>query len=546
MSDDPDDLGPLLRSRLVLARPDRLVAPRSWAGHIPFAFWLVEALRPRLVVELGTHSGNSYCAFLQAIAAAGVDARAFAVDTWRGDEQAGHYDETVHAELAAYHDPRYGSFSTLLRMRFDEALPRFADRSIDLLHIDGLHTDEAVRHDFETWLPKLSDRGVVLLHDTAERRPDFGVWRLFGELSSRYPAFAFAHSHGLGVLYVGSAPMPADVGWLFGVMARGGGAAATVGQFFARLGEDFVDRPAFATTPGVAEPTSAELGTEAEIRGLRSEIARLAFANERALLKADALAGEVAGLSAVLGRCERQVADLHASSSWRLTAGLRGVATAVRRVVRGREGWLAADLAVDPGARFDAGDYLARHPELRDAGIDPWHHFVTTGAAEGHRPNALFDPAWYLAAYPDARRSGRNPLVHYILEGAAAGHDPGPGFSASGYLAHYPELAATGIEPLDHYLQFGRAEGRIPVRHGGAVAPAAEPPLDPFAAWLGGEPAQPCRCPRPAVGAGRAGRAGTADIAGHAGLRHRPVALRGDGRVRPGPGPYRLGTLPRR
>src|SRR4029079_12873164 len=92
-------------------------------------------------------------------------AQCYGVDHWRGDEHSDYYDDSVYAEIRAYHDPAYGTFSTLIRSTFADARPAFADNSVDLLHIDGFHTFEAVAKDLSDWLPKMSARGVVLLHD---------------------------------------------------------------------------------------------------------------------------------------------------------------------------------------------------------------------------------------------------------------------------------------------------------------------------------------------------------------------------------------------
>jgi hypothetical protein len=184
--------------------PKLLTGLSAWIGHAPFAFALMEMMRPSTFVELGTHAGDSYCIFCQAVDALKLQTTCTAVDTWIGDEHTGRYGEEIYQRLRQYHDPLYGRFSRLLRSAFEAAAEQFADGSVDLLHLDGLHSYEAVRRDLETWLPKMSASGVILLHDTAERQRDFGVWKLWEEVCARYPNFAFVHAHGLGVLGVGS------------------------------------------------------------------------------------------------------------------------------------------------------------------------------------------------------------------------------------------------------------------------------------------------------------------------------------------------------
>ena len=195
--------------------PKSLEIPNAWVGHLPFAAWLIQEFSPKIFVELGTHSGNSYFTFCQSVAESGGSTKCYAVDTWQGDEHAGQYKDDVFNKVNTHNQEHYAEFSQLLRMTFDNATTLFADGSVELLHIDGLHTYEAVLHDFESWLPKLAPGAVVMFHDTNVRERNFGVWKLWTELQARYPNnMEFVHSHGLGVLQLNDMPEDKKLQWL--------------------------------------------------------------------------------------------------------------------------------------------------------------------------------------------------------------------------------------------------------------------------------------------------------------------------------------------
>ena len=127
----------LLNYPLAFQMPRSMSGESAWIEHIPFALTIIPLAQPRVLVELGTHHGDSYMAFCQAVEAGGGRTRCHAVDTWRGDVHTGPYDEKVFQSLKAVHDPAYAHFSNLMRTDFDSAAQEFADGVIDLLHIVG-------------------------------------------------------------------------------------------------------------------------------------------------------------------------------------------------------------------------------------------------------------------------------------------------------------------------------------------------------------------------------------------------------------------------
>jgi GT2 family glycosyltransferase len=83
-----------------------------------------------------------------------------------------------------------------------------------------------------------------------------------------------------------------------------------------------------------------------------------------------------------------------------------------------------------------------------------------------------FDPSFYLGYYADVRNAGIDPFFHFLLRGNRERRNPSPRFDTADYLGRYPDVAASGLNPLLHFAVFGRSEGRIAKGFAGAPAMA--------------------------------------------------------------------------
>jgi GT2 family glycosyltransferase/glycosyltransferase involved in cell wall biosynthesis/SAM-dependent methyltransferase len=420
--------------------PELLGKPSAWWTHVPFAFWIMSETRPRIFVELGSHHGVSYAGFCEAAVRAQTGSRCYAIDTWQGDKHADFYDDSVYRELKDFHDRRYSAFSELLRSNFDDALPRFADGSIDLLHIDGLHTYEAVKHDFESWLPKLSDRAVVLFHDTNVLRDDFGVHRLFAELALQYPHFEFLHGYGLGVLAVG-ASAPDGVKALCAI--EDSGEIGALRERFSHLGSrwDVTTRE----TRGAAELNQTlEPEKQKWARIAAREAAQNAEKNlqRRASEKLDQQRETIAELNGRIEQQRQKIEELNAG-----IASLSGFLNSLSANFTAAFG--------DPGRKLK---FRLKKRLMKMIGPFGKRKLERIKGADLIRRSIYFDRLWYLERNPQLVASKKDPAIHYIRYGAREGQDPGPIFSTARYLELHPEVAASGMNPLLHYLQKAETE----------------------------------------------------------------------------------------
>ena len=176
-----------------------------WGGHRPFVYDLVNFVKPKQIVELGAYRGYSLFTMAQAIENSKLDTKIIGIDLWHKGDIHSEFDGNKVYNEVLNESKKYPSVDIdTIRDYFTNAKTQVKSESCDIIHIDGLHTYEAVKEDFENYLPKLKENGVILFHDIAEYTaeiPEFGAYKFFNEIKQKYPHFQFEYSFGLGVLF---------------------------------------------------------------------------------------------------------------------------------------------------------------------------------------------------------------------------------------------------------------------------------------------------------------------------------------------------------
>ncbi|WP_168170631.1 hypothetical protein [Salinicola sp. MH3R3-1] len=210
-------------------RPEH-IEQSAWLDHLPWIFWLMEAVHPQRCVTLGARRGSPHLALCQGVSRLGLDSECLLVAE----------DNDTAAEIHALADRRYGPLAGRLNVSPRRSVKKLDVGGIDILALDLAPDDEDMEDVLERWLSQMSDRGVVLIPGINRREPGCVTHEHFAALQVIYRSITFHQGDGLGVVMVGERPPEL----LETLISRWNAptAARTVREVFARLGRACVDQ----------------------------------------------------------------------------------------------------------------------------------------------------------------------------------------------------------------------------------------------------------------------------------------------------------------
>lgn len=176
MPDALDNLRPDLSGFDASAYPDDV---RGWGSDSPIFKEMIEQVRPRLIVEVGTWKGASALTMAQACDALDLDTRIVCVDTWLGAHEfigvGGERDLLLrHGWPMVY----FQFLANVVKANQTRRIIPFPQTSLiaarylaqhqikaDLIYIDGSHDEVDVAMDIRAYLPLLRTGGVLFGDD---------------------------------------------------------------------------------------------------------------------------------------------------------------------------------------------------------------------------------------------------------------------------------------------------------------------------------------------------------------------------------------------
>jgi predicted O-methyltransferase YrrM len=207
-----------LRNAWRRAQADRLLFLSGLGDSSELLYGITRSMKPSVCVEIGSARGRSTCYIAMALKENGRGT-VYAIDphtetNWNDYLSRDTYD-ILKGNIAAL---GLGGQVQILRA-FSDEVARSWDSRIDLLFIDGDHSYDGVKRDWELFSGYLSPFGVAIFHDTiwdlhpdpaVPRLANMGVPRFVDELREKgYPVLTIDKDYGVSLVQpvIGGVPL---------------------------------------------------------------------------------------------------------------------------------------------------------------------------------------------------------------------------------------------------------------------------------------------------------------------------------------------------
>lgn len=196
------------RKGLLASRLQELTGQSGVGDSAYLLYGLVKASKPGVVVEIGSARGRSTCFMGMALKENG-SGKLYAIDphtqtAWNDVDSVDTYG-ILNSNVNSL---GLNGIVEILRNTSNEIASSW-NRSIDILFIDGDHSYEGAKRDWDLFSPFVKPFGSVVFHDTLwdlrpdpkYARPEMGVPRLVDELREQgYPVITLDQNFGVSVI----------------------------------------------------------------------------------------------------------------------------------------------------------------------------------------------------------------------------------------------------------------------------------------------------------------------------------------------------------